>query len=81
MRAHKALDLIPLAEAMVDEGLCLNIRDLAVNGDMLIQAGVPKGPAIGEILNYLLDMVLSDSVANEQNALIELAQERMREVW
>ena len=81
LRAHKALDLIPLAEAMVDEGLCLNIRDLAVNGDMLIQAGVPKGPAIGEILSYLLDMVLSDSVANEQNALIELAQERMREVW
>ena len=80
-RAHKALDLIPLAEAMVDEGLCLNVKDLAVNGDMLIQAGVPKGPAIGEILNYLLDMVLSDSAANDQNTLIELAQERMREVW
>ena len=81
LRAHKALDLIPLAEAMVDEGLCLNIRDLAVNGDTLIQAGIPKGPAIGEILDYLLDMVLSDSVENERNALIELAQERMREVW
>ena len=81
LRAHKALDLIPLAEAMVDEGLCLNIRDLAVNGDTLIQAGIPKGPAIGEILDYLLDMVLSDSVENEQSALIDLAQERMREVW
>ena len=81
LRAHKALDLIPQAEALVDAGVCLNIRDLAVDGDMLINAGVPKGPAIGEILNYLLDMVLSESTVNEAEELIELAQERMREVW
>ncbi len=80
-RARKALDLIPQAENMIKEGVCLNIADLKVNGDSLMWAGIPKGPAIGETLNYLLDMVLSGSVENEEEALIELAQERMREVW
>ena len=72
-----ASELISLAETMVDEGLCLSIKDLKVDGNMLIQAGISEGPAIGEMLSYLLDLVLSDSVPNDRDALLELARKRM----
>ena len=78
-QAHSPLDLIPLAESMIDEGVCLSLKDLKVNGDMLIRAGVPRGPAVGEMLNYLLEMNLSDKVANDRAALLDLARKRMAE--
>ncbi len=80
-RADKTLELIPMAEALVREGACLSLSDLQVNGDSLIGAGIPKGPAIGETLRYLLEMVLDGKVENDKEALVDLAQEHMREIW
>lgn len=50
----------------------LEIGDLALNGDDLIQIGVPKGPQIREILTTMLDAVLENPTLNTRDHLREL---------
>ncbi len=49
----------------------LSIKDLAINGKDLIQAGVKPGPAMGEILQSLLEMVLEEPEKNTREILLE----------
>ncbi|HWP36357.1 MAG TPA: CCA tRNA nucleotidyltransferase [Gemmatimonadales bacterium] len=56
-------------------GAPLQIADLAVSGDDLIAAGIPRGPAIGETLRRLLDRVLDEPALNTREALIAMARE------
>ena len=51
----------------------LTIKDLAVNGRDLSQAGIAASPRMGIILKELLEMVLIDPEMNEKTKLIELA--------
>jgi tRNA nucleotidyltransferase (CCA-adding enzyme) len=51
----------------------LTIADLAVTGDDLLAAGIPKGPAVGRTLRQLLDRVLEDPGLNTKGRLLELA--------
>ena len=48
---------------------------LAVTGDDLIQAGVPRGPEIGRTLDRLLAAVLEDPAFNTREALLARARE------
>ena len=59
--------------SILQRGDCLSLRQLAVSGDDLIEAGIPKGRQIGQILNTLLDEVLSDPGKNEKGALLARA--------
>lgn len=53
----------------------LSIRDLAVNGNVLHEeAGIPKGPAMGRTLEFLLESVLQDPAQNERERLVEIAR-------
>lgn len=72
-KSNRITDLILMAESMVAKGVCLNLRDLEVNGDILIRAGIPKGPDIGKTLNHLLNLVLSNKANNDEKELINLA--------
>ncbi len=56
-------------------GDCLSLKTLAVTGNDLIAAGIPRGRKIGEILNILLDEVLSDPSRNEKTYLLSRASE------
>ena len=56
---------------ILERGDCLSLRTLAVSGDDLIEAGIPKGKQIGRILNTLLDEVLADPSRNEKTLLLE----------
>ncbi|MEE8410026.1 MAG: tRNA cytidylyltransferase, partial [Myxococcota bacterium] len=58
--------------AVLDSGNCLSLRDLAVRGDDLARIGL-EGPAVGSVLDRLLDAVLEDPARNQRQALIELA--------
>ena len=49
------------------------LKDLAINGDDLIQLGF-KGREIYKTLDYCLDQVLIDQSLNEKEKLIELAK-------
>jgi len=51
-------------------GAPLTIGDLAVNGADLLAAGVPAGPALGQVLRALLEDVLDDPAANTRAALV-----------
>ena len=51
-------------------GDCIAIGMLAVNGQDLMAAGVPRGPEIGRILQVLLQEVLADPARNERTDLL-----------
>lgn len=53
----------------------LSIKDLAVNGKDLIQAGVTPGPGMGEMLHRLLDIVLEEPSCNTREYLLEKVRE------
>ncbi len=53
---------------------CIFLKDLAVNGNDLMQIGFDNGKKIGQTLNYLLDVVHKSPKKNSFEQLILLAQ-------
>ncbi|MGH7523594.1 MAG: hypothetical protein ACREK8_04745, partial [Gemmatimonadales bacterium] len=51
-------------------------EQLAISGDDLLAAGMPSGPAIGRILEHLLDRVIDAPALNARDQLLALALER-----
>lgn len=62
-----------LYDTIVKRGDCMTIAELAVNGNDLIKAGIPRGPGIGRILKQLLDQVLEDPFKNKKELLLRIA--------
>lgn len=58
---------------ILEKEQCVSLKDLAVSGKDLLEAGFPPGRGIGEMLNKLLDQVLEDSEWNEKEKLLALA--------
>jgi tRNA nucleotidyltransferase (CCA-adding enzyme) len=52
----------------------LTLGDLAVTGDDLIAAGVPRGPAVGQTLRRLLEAVVDDPTLNTREGLLARVQ-------
>lgn len=63
--------LLPEIERAKAEKLPLRVRDLEVNGRDLMEAGVPAGPRVGEVLTQLHEMVLRREVENVREMLLE----------
>ena len=51
----------------------MSVKDLAVSGDDLAQAGIPRSKVMGEILEKLLEMVIDYPTLNEKETLIKQA--------
>lgn len=51
----------------------LSLKDLKVNGRDLIQAGIPSGKKMGQILGELFQAVLDDPEMNDREKLLNLA--------
>ena len=51
----------------------LSLKDLAVNGKDLMEAGIPAGKKLGLILNHLLECVIEDPGMNTKEKLLEVA--------
>lgn len=60
-------------QQILDQGDCLTLKDLAVDGGMLIAAGVPQGKLLGEVLSQLLDFVHQFPKKNRREVLLEKA--------
>ncbi len=59
----------------------LTTRDLAVNGnDVMSVLGIPPSPAVGQVLEKLLAMVVDDPSLNRRDVLIRLIPEVAEEV-
>lgn len=63
-----------LFQEMLDKDQCTTIKDLAVKGGDMMDIGVPKGKAIGYVLESLLDLVLETPELNTKDQLIEAAR-------
>jgi tRNA nucleotidyltransferase (CCA-adding enzyme) len=53
------------------------LRDLAVDGDDLLELGVPPGPGLGSLLRELLEDVVDDPAANSRDVLLRRAREKL----
>jgi tRNA nucleotidyltransferase (CCA-adding enzyme) len=52
----------------------VDLRDLAIDGDDLREAGIAPGPGMGRILSALLDLVLDDPRLNTRDRLLDEAR-------
>jgi tRNA nucleotidyltransferase (CCA-adding enzyme) len=62
---------------ILTNGDCLTLKQLAVDGRMLMEIGVPKGKALGELLATLLDFVHQNPQRNQKQILLDKAKELM----
>ncbi len=66
-----------LIEELMEEEHAFSIKDLHINGRMLMSMGVPSGPELGRILRALLAEVQEDRLENSEQALAARAKELM----
>jgi hypothetical protein len=55
------------------------IGDLAVDGNDLMEAGIPGGPRLGATLQRLLELVLEDPTRNQRDVLLLAARDLVEE--
>lgn len=67
-------ELEQLYHQIVEAKDCVSIRDLAVNGSDLIEAGIPRGAQIGAMLEKLLQIVLAEPEKNNRETLLALVR-------
>ena len=61
------------AEQLTAENACCRVSQLAVNGRDLMAAGVRPGPGLRQVLNALLEAVITGQTLNEKDALLTAA--------
>ena len=61
------------AERLTAENACCRVSQLAVNGRDLMAAGVRPGPGLRQVLNALLEAVITGQTPNERDALLAAA--------
>lgn len=78
--ARERLPMIARARQMAEEtgnqGGCLTLKDLAVNGRDLLSLGCSPGPALGAALQGLLERVLAGELENRREDLLRAAKEK-----
>ncbi len=62
------------AEEIVKAGDCIRLKDLAVTGRDLMEAGMKQGPKMGTVLNGLFEEVLKFPERNKRDYLMNLAE-------
>ena len=68
----KIYDIICILNEIIAENECFKLKDLAINGNDLIEHGIPQGKIIGSILNELLSMVIDNEINNDKNELLKM---------
>ncbi len=63
-----------LYQDVMKAGECISLKQLAVNGTDLIEAGLKPGPLLGETLQCLLEQVLEDPALNNREYLLKQAK-------
>ena len=61
------------AERLTAENACCRVSQLAVNGRDLMAAGVRPGPGLRQVLNALLEAVITGQTPNKKDALLAAA--------
>lgn len=66
-------------EAILKDNACFKLKDLAVNGQDMINLGL-NGKQIGDALNLLLNMVIEEKLQNNREELIKFASDYIANV-
>lgn len=72
--AQHWVELYHIARTVAEEGVCLSLRDLKVDGWDAQIAGL-KGPEIGKALNAILEDVLEGRRENNRDELLQVLEE------
>ena len=72
--------ILEVLEEIRSEDGCFSLKDLAVNGNDLMQIGF-AGRAIGVMLNWLLEQVMEETLPNERSVLLDWAQRVWNDAW
>ena len=67
-------NVITIVNNLINEESCFSLKDLAINGDDLIEIGFTPSKLIGKALNYLLDKVLMEYLPNDKETLLAEAK-------
>lgn len=68
-RLEKVFKVEELLDKVLKENQCFKLKDLAVNGNDMINIGF-KGKEIGFYLDYLLQSVINGTIDNDKNELL-----------
>lgn len=71
---NNILELKGRIEKILEEKAALSLKDLKINGNDLMENGIPKGKAIGKILQELFDTVTESPAMNDREKLLEVAK-------
>lgn len=63
-----------MMEEILRQQQCFSLKDLAVSGRDLLDAGVAPGPEVGRVLERLLDSVIEERCANEKETLMAMVE-------
>ena len=74
LKLREAVEAEKMYQQMKTEGDCLSIKELAVNGRDLIEAGIEAGKPVGDKLAGLLQIVLEHPEYNTREKLLSLVQ-------
>ena len=67
--------LINRINRLLEKESAFSIKNLNIDGNILFsKAGIPKGPQMGSVLQFLLDSILEDPSQNNEEKLIEIAK-------
>jgi hypothetical protein len=73
LNAERVAELYQLVALSEIQGDCIHLSDLAIGGGDLIALGIPAGPALGDVLDALLERVILTPECNNKEELSELA--------
>lgn len=78
MRRLELEEFTQQVQKLLTQKVCVQIGDLAVNGNDLLLLGIPAGPEVGKLLTQLLEQVLSEKLPNEKQVLLEWAMRQIK---
>ncbi len=67
------------SEEILKDGDCIRLKDMAVTGRELIDAGMKPGPEMGTVLNRLFQLVLEKPECNNREYLMKSADQFIKE--
>lgn len=70
-RIERCIALGSIMSEVLEAEQCFALKDLQINGRDIMNLGIEQGKRVGEILNSLLDEVISGALENEHNALMQ----------
>ena len=68
-RIKELQEIRALIDNVLQEQECFSLKDLAINGNDIIQLGIPEGVEVGRVLRSLLDKVINNELVNETEML------------